>query len=367
MKKAKGSVGKLTPAQFEAAVSAGESFPCVLLMGEEDYLLRKVEQVYLERLLPSECRDFDLVQLTGDVPAYELRESLGWLPLMGSYCVLHMDSPAQLKDDAAEILRGYLKAPSSLLRIVLSEPPTKRRLKDKLREKPLVGLLSLLTSVHFPPLEEAQLVEWVIRYVKERGKRIAEDVALYLAQISTNSLRELAAKLDHAMLFVGDAKDIDIFTIQRISGITSEFSIFDLENAFQNQSLRECLHLSRRLLDGGETVLRLVNHLHKSLTLVWQIQTTLGKKGRDETQRKILGKRYFVKDKGGSLIVRDRFIAAARSMPMPMIERGLLGLLDLEITLKTRVVQEDVLFYHWLCDVLTHGQATTEPKVALES
>jgi DNA polymerase III delta subunit len=216
-------------------------------------------------------------------------------------------------------------------------------------------------------LEEAQLVEWAIQYVKGQGKRMADDVAQYLVQTSTNSLRELAAKLDHAMLFVGDAEEIDIFTLQRISGITSEFSVFDLEKAFQNQSLEECLHISRRLLEGGETVLRLVGYLHRSLTLIWQIKTTLRKENRDEVQRKILGKRYFVRDKEGDFVVRDQFIAAARSMPMPMIEGGLLGLLDLEVTLKTRMVQEDVLFYQWLCDVLTHKEVRPEPVMSVES
>jgi len=375
-KSIKKHTGQLTPAQFESAINAGQSFPCVLLIGEEDYLRQKAEQAYLDMLLPSEYRDLDFAQLSGKkLKGKDLRDALARLPIIGPHCVLYLDEPSELEKELTNILKSYLKNPNPLQKVLLveadksSKPDSSSRakLQRRLKEEPLKGLLPLLTYVNYPFLESEARVNWVINYVQQKGKSISDKAALLLVEISADLLYELASKLDNAILYVGDEEVIDVSAIERISGITSEFSVFDLEKAFHAQSLKECLCLSKRLLDGGETVLRLVNHFHQSLTLVWQLKAAFGQERPLRTPQEILGKRYFVRDKDGSFVVRDQFFAAARTMPMAMIERGLLGLLDLEITLKTRMVQEDLLFYQWLYDVLTLGEAKPEPKIALES
>jgi DNA polymerase-3 subunit delta len=343
VKRTKKLAGRLAPAEFDAAVNEGENFPCVLLMGEEDYLIQRAEQAYLDKLLSGEFRDFDFVHLTGDVAAPDLRESLCRLPLVAPYCVLYLDGPAELRQDSAEILKDYLRKPSASLKVVLTEFPTQRRLKDKLKEEPLHGLADLATTVQYLPLKEAQLAEWIVHYVSKQGKKITNEAAQYLMEISTNSLRDLAAKLDHAVHFIGTAKEIDILVVQRISGITSEVTLFQLEEALFHQSLSDCLRISKRLFEGGSQILQLTNYLHRSLTRVWQIKTTLHSRDRDVLHRKILGAQHWK---------RREFEQAARTVSMEAIERGLVGLLDLEIALKTRVVEEDILFYHWLYETL---------------
>lgn len=346
-------VGKATSAEFSAAIKAGKSFPCVLLVGPEDYLRQKDAEAYIESLLPPDRRDFDFTRVAGDAMGVpDMRAALSELPFLGPHRLLCIDSPADLGDEAAAVLKAYLKAPSEALRLLLLEPD------GNPREKPLSELLPSLLWIHYGRLKEHQRIDWIISYLQDQGKTITAEAAHYLAQTSTSSLSELAAKLDHAALFVGEVSQVDVFAIQRIAGVTSEVTVYQLEDAFQKGSLSECLGLSKALLEGGETVLRLVSYFHRSLLRLWQIKATSRRRDRDELQRRILGNQYWK---------RDAFVRAARAMPLATLEKALTGLLDLEIALKTRMPQADILFYHWLWEVMANGHRTTEPATGTRS
>jgi DNA polymerase-3 subunit delta len=355
----KKTTGKLTPTEFRAAVKAGKSFPCVLLVGPEDYLRDRDAQAYTDMLLPPDQRDFDLTRIEGEtVNAPDMRAALGELPLLGSTRVLYIDNPADLNDESAAVLKAYLKAPSSALRLLLvqQEPkPEDRPAKKKpLKEKPLSDLLPSLLWIHYPPLKDEQRIDWIIRYLQDQGKTITAEAAHYVAETSSSSLWELAAKLDHAALFVGDAEEVDLLAIQRIAGITSEVTIYQLEDALHKGSLSQCLYLSKALLEGGETVLHLVGYLHWSLFRLWKVKATDRKKNRDELHQQILGTTLW-RWKGNA------FVQAARRMSAASLERALTGLLDLEVALKTRSAEGDILFYHWLWEVVAGGRGAPEP------
>jgi len=355
------SVGQVTLTDFRKAIKAGKSFPCVLFMGPEEYLQRADAEYYIDSLVPASHRDFDLTRIAGDElkedkwPKSPLRVALTQLPLLGSYRVLLVDNAGDLKKEIVKGLIVYLKSPNPALRLLLVDS------REKLREEPLKELLEHLVAVSYQYLEEGERIDWVINYLREHRKRITDEAVHCLVQTSTQSLSELAAKLDHATLFVGDVPEIDIFAVQRISGITSKVTVFDLERALHKGSLSESLQMARRILEGGESVLKLIAYLHRSLILIWQILRIPHSKDKDQELRRILGKRYFVKDQEKKLVVRDSFVRAAKVMRLPTIERALLGLLDLEITLKTRTVEEDILFYHWLWQVMGPNRGMLEP------
>lgn len=359
----KKSTGKLTPAEFRAAIKAGKSFPCVLLVGSESYLRERDAQAYTDMLLPPEQRDFNLTRIDGETAsAPDMRAALGELPLLGSTRVLYMDNPAKLDSESAAALEAYLKAPSSALRLVLEqqEPrPEERSPKKKpLQEKPLKELLSSLLWIHYPPLKDDKRIDWIIKYLQERGKKITTEAAHYVAETSSSSLYELAAKLDHVALFVGGTDEVDILAVQRTAGITSEVTIYQLEDALHKGSLLQCLHLSKALLEGGESVLGLAAYLHRSLFRLWQIKATDRRRNRDELHRRILGNQHWK---------REAFVDAARAMSVASLEAALTGLLDLEIALKTRSAEGDILFYHWLCEVVPRGRRTPEPVAGVGS
>ncbi len=388
MGRVKKTTGKIVPSDFRAAIKAGESFPCVLLMGPEEYLQRADAELYVGSLVPVSHRDFDLTQITGEgLKADELRSALVQLPSLGSYRVLLIDNAGDLKkrepssgkakgeskDGPIEVLKAYLKNPNPALRLLLLDS------REKLKEEPLKELPEHVLSVSYQYLEENQRIDWAINYLRQQHKRITDEAAYYLVQTSTKSLSELAAKLDHAAFFVGDVPEIDILAVQRILGVTSKVSVFDLERALHKGSLSESLHIARRLLEGGEAVLKVIAYLHSSLILLWQVlriprirdeeeELREGQKPRrEEDLRRVMGKRYWVKDQEQKLIVRDSFVRAAKVISLPVIERALLGLLDLEITLKTRTVEEDILFYHWIWQVMGPSRGTLEPLADMGS
>ena len=347
--------GQLTPAEFDAAVRAGTALPAVLLTGPEDYLRQRAADNYIDKFLTPESREFNFTYLSAgeSIKPPVLRHALAELPMLGSFRLLLLDQPTKLTSEAASVLKDYLKKPNPALRILMADSENKPKYSS------LNGLLPSVLWVHYKPLSENERTRWCIRYMKEHEKKMSDEAAGYLVQTSKKSLSDLAAKLDHAALFVGEARDVDMFTIQRISGVTSEVNVYQLEDALHRKALADCLRIARSLLEGGEPVLRLMNYLHRSLFRLWQIKVLGRRRGNHEKSiKKILG---------GQSWKSDAFIRGAKGMSFAALERGLKGLMDLEITLKTRTVQGDVLFYHWLWEVMADERDKLEPGTGLGS
>lgn len=346
--------GQLTPAEFDAAVRKETAFPAVLLTGPEDYLRQRAADSYLEKFLTRESREFDFTCLSGEsTTAPELRHALAELPLLGSFRLLLIDQPKELPSEVASVLKDYLKKPDSMMRILMVDPD------DKPQKSSLKTLLPSVLWIHYKLLGENERTRWCIKYMKEHEKEISEEAAGYLVQTSKKSLIDLTAKLDHAALFTGETRKIDVLTIQRISGVTSEVTIYQLEDALHQKSLVECLRIARSLLEGGEPVLRLMSYLHRSLFRLWQIKVLGRRRGNHEKSfQEILGNQSWKS---------AAFIKAAKGISFAALERGLRGLMNLEITLKTRTVQGDILFYHWLWEVMAGEKDKLEPGTGLGS
>ena len=346
--------GQLTPAEFDAAVRTGTVFPVVLLTGPEDYLRQRAADNYLDKFLTPESREFDFTYLAGEsTRGPELRHALAELPMLGSFRLLLLDRPTEMTSESASVLKDYLKKPNPALRILMADS------ENKPRNSSLKELLKSVLWIHYKPLNDNERAHWSIRYLKALDKEISDEAAGYLVQTSKKSLVDLAAKLDHAALFVGEARDVDMFTIQRISGVTSEVTVYQLEDALHRKSLADCLRFARSLLEGGEPVLRLINYLHRSLFRLWQIKVLERRRGNHEKSiKEILGNQFWKS---------EAFIRGAKVMSFAALERGLRGLMDLEITLKTRTVQGDVLFYHWLWEVMAGERDKLEPGTGLGS
>jgi DNA polymerase III subunit delta len=255
----------LAPAEFLKTIRKGKRFNLLLLAGEEEFLIRQALDEYMKIAVTPECRDFDFSEFNGrETDAKSLWAALTTMPLMVPQRIVLLDAPSQLEADGKEALRKYLERPSASTSLILVQ---QLQGKERLSFEPP----SKMDMVLFPKVPERERAAWAIDYAKRHDKKLLTDAAEYLIEISGSGLAELASKLDHAFLFLSDETDIDVKTLMKISGITSEHTVFNVIDAIFEQKPAEALKMTRSLLEGGEPLLRLLSVQRGTFFKVWQV------------------------------------------------------------------------------------------------
>jgi DNA polymerase III subunit delta len=346
----------LTPAKFLEAVRKGKRFEIVLLRGEEDYLLREALQEYISRIVTPESVDFNYQEFrSGEVSGETLWNALITLPFMGDLRLVVLDLSSDVKKDVIKALAAYSQRPSATTSLVLIYLADGGRL-DWGDQQP-----ESLVDVEFKPLNESERAAWAEAFVKCAGKSLHREAVSYLVQTSAKSISDLAAKLNHAVLFSGDETEITVQTLMKVSGVSSEFTVFQLEDAILRQRHTDAHRIACSLLEGGEALLRLLAVHRGTLIKLWQISRAIRKNSRwqdtdaDPLIKSILGRQDFK---------MNDFKKSAQKMGEAQLRKAVLSLLELEITIKTGS-QEPYLYFEWLWRVCGHGWKSSEPAFQL--
>lgn len=331
----------MTPARFRDAVRKGQLFDVVLLRGSEDYLLREVLREYIAAAMPAAAADFDRSDFRGpDVEPRTFYNAVTTLPLMASRRLVILEITSELGSDLAAAVQRYIERPAATTSLVLVVVHT-----ESARRGSDVRLPGSFAQVDFAPLKDDDRIAWAIDFVRARGKTLLQDAADYLIKSSSSSLADIAAKLEHAVLFGGDEQEINELTLQRVAGVSSEYTSYKLEDAILAGQCKEALLIAQSLLDGREPLLRLLA-FHRTLMMrLWQFKWLMiesDKKSnvydRRELEQQILGRQSFK--------IND-FKRATGRYSLSSIQIAVQGLLEVEINAKTRT-DEPHRYYEWL-------------------
>ena len=347
----------LTPVKFLEAARKGKRFEIVLLRGEEDYLLREALTEYIARTISPDSADFNYNEFrTGEVNGETLWNALITLPFLGDLRLVVLDLSGEVRKDVVKVLMDYSLRPSPTTSLVLTALADGGRL-DWGDQQP-----ESLVDVEFKPLKEFERAAWAEEYIKSTGKSLHREAVLYLVQTSSKSISDLVAKLNHAVLFVGDEKEITVQTLMKVSGVSSEFTVFQLEDAILGQKNVEAHRIANSLLTGGEALLRLLAFHRGTLMKLWQVSRANRKPLSWQTSNE--GGQFYKNLFGRQTFKIDEFKKSAQRIGEAKIRNAIRGLLELEVVAKTSS-QEPYLYFEWLWRVCSHGWKSSEPVFQL--
>jgi DNA polymerase-3 subunit delta len=342
----------LSPAKFLEAVRKGKRFETVLLRGEEEYLLREALQEFVSKTVPPESADFNYSELrASEVSGEALWNALTTMPFTGERRLIVLDLNGELRKDVAEALTAYVQRPSPTTTLVMVSSEGGKMDWGEQRPESLV-------EVEFKPLSESDRMAWAETFVKLGGKKLHPDAARYLVETSSKGLSDLAAKLSHAILFVGDEPEISVHTLMKVSGVSSEFTVFNLEDAILGRNAIEAQRIAKSLLEGGEALLRLLAFHRGTLMRVWQTNRAVHKPAAwqesgeaDKFWKELFGRQAFK--------VNSFKVAAQRTNEV-QLRNAIQHLLELEVEAKTGT-HEVHQYFEWLWRVCGQGWKPSEP------
>lgn len=341
-----------TPHTLFAAAKKGELPAVTLLIGTDEYLIRQTSTSILNVIATPEIRDFDFNHFRGDaVDGNTLWNALTTLPLLASKRVILLENPAKLDDRATERLTKYIELPSPTTILLLVQIIEDRISLDLPLDKIAVCEFAFVQK-------NLNRSEWATKHVARSKKQLSREALDYLLNSSSSDIGDLAAKLDAAILYVGDETEIDVSTIMKVSGVTTTFTIWNLEDAILKGRSGEALKIAKSFLDGGEKLPMLLGFHRKSLLLTWKLATLMRKYSGptlDENVRKLMGQKSF---KFNDFKAQVKALGEARI-------RGLVEeLLEVESVLKGRSGEEGAhrRYFEWLCHMSEIAANRQEPS-----
>jgi DNA polymerase-3 subunit delta len=344
--------GSMSPAKFLEAVRKGKRFEMVLLRGEEEYLLREALQEFVSKTVPLESADFNYSELRAvEVSPEVLWNALTTLPFIGERRLIVLDLNGEPRKEIAEALARYMKRPAATTTLVMVFSEGGRR--DWGEQQP-----ESLVEVEFKPLSESDRTAWVGAFVKRGGKRLHPDAASYLIQTSSKSLFDLVAKLSHAILFVGDEPEISVHTLMKVSGVSSEFTVFNLEDAILERKQVEAHRIAKSLLDGGEALLRLLAFHRGTVMRLWQTKRAVHKP--EAWQKSAEADKFWKELFGRQSFKLNSFKSAARRAEEVQLRNAVRHLLEVEVEAKTGTHDLNQ-YFEWLWRVCGQGWKPSEP------
>ncbi|RPH93032.1 DNA polymerase III subunit delta [candidate division KSB1 bacterium] len=348
--------GSVKPFKFLEAVRKGKHFDIVLLRGEEEYLLREALHEYISAVISPEGRDFDYCEFrSGEVTGEALWNALITLPFLAERRLVVLELTAEPKQELAKALSNYVNRPSSTTCLVLVA------VTDDPRSGSLLQVPPSVVDVHFKALSDSERLQWAGDYTKARGKSLTADAVRYLIDSSSKSLSDIAAKLNHAMLYMGDETEIGIQVLMKVSGVSSEFNVFQLEDAILDQQAEEAHKIARSLLEGGEALLRLLTSHRRLVLRLWQAGRL--QKKPESWHNSTEGYGIWKSMLGGQIFKMKSIRSASKVIGEAQIRKAVLALLDLEVHAKTRS-QEPYLYLEWIWRMAGTGWSTKEPAIS---
>ncbi len=201
-----------------------------LLYGEESYFIDKLSQLFIEKIIPEEAKDFDQTIHYGDeLNVEDLIADLMRFPLMSERVLIIIKEAQSAKN--LEKLAPYLKEIPSQTTLVLCY-------KNKLDKRKTFFKLLLEKAVCFESqaVKEYKIAETIMLMAKEYGFEISNQVAQILADHTGTNLEQIASDLNKLALAINKPKhQISLDDIEQYIGISKEFNNFELIDAIVNK------------------------------------------------------------------------------------------------------------------------------------
>jgi DNA polymerase III subunit delta len=219
-------------------IGAGKYDPVYVLQGEETYYIDLISNYIEANALSESDKGFNQVVLYGkDVTVATILTHAKRFPMMAERQVVIVKEAQEIQDlqkeAGSKLLLDYLARPLLSTILVLCH---KHKTLDKRRE---LGkkIDQLAVSVAFKKPYENQLGEFVIGYLKGKGKQIDDGAVRILAEYVGNDLNRLANEIEKVLIAVPANEPVSAEHVMSQVGISKEYNIFELQKALIRRDL----------------------------------------------------------------------------------------------------------------------------------
>lgn len=328
-------------------LQAGKRSPLYLLIGEE-FNRNRSEKVILDLIVPAEMRDFNYDLLDGSrLDGSQLAVLCREYPMMHDTRVVLVRDADKIRATAWEELMQYLSGPSESTVLILSAAKLDKR-RNYYKKIKSAGRI-----VEFKPPPPEQMPGWIQSWLAEHNRQISWEQAQTLADQIEPRLNLVVQEMEKLLTISLDSDEITDTHIEQCIGVSREFSIFELTNAFFRRDLDQAVdiyHYTSRTIAPQQLLAALSN----SLTRLWSVARLHSGGGDNRSIAAALGLNPWA-------VKHD--LARLHNFSLAEIEQAVKWLLETDEQFKTSSIDPRTLVTRFLFKVsLQRNRETVTPQ-----
>jgi DNA polymerase-3 subunit delta len=226
----------MSMATFDSIItelSKKQYHPLYLLMGDEPYYIDQITDYITKNVMSEAEKSFNFTTFYGkDTDVHNVIDASKRFPMMSAVQVVLVREAQELK--GIEDLHFYAEKPLKSTLLVLAYKYGKY---DK-RKKLYKAVEQNGVIFESAKLREDKIPDWVVNYLKNKGKSIEPPAALLLTEFLGNDLSKIANELDKLLLVLSkDIKTITSAHIEKNIGFSKDFNAFELTKALGQKNI----------------------------------------------------------------------------------------------------------------------------------
>jgi DNA polymerase-3 subunit delta len=212
--------------------------PVYWFEGEESYYIDKLVDHAEHKILSDAEAGFNLTVFYGrDANWPDVVNACSRYPMFAEKQVVLLKEAQHMKE--IDKLEGYISNPLRSTIFVVSYKEKKvdgrSKLAKLLKEKGEV--------ISTKKIYENQLPEWTSELVRSKGFSISQKAVMLLVDHIGNDLSRIDNEIDKLLLNLGDKKAITEDHIETYVGISKEYNVFELQDAFGRKDLAKAIRI----------------------------------------------------------------------------------------------------------------------------
>jgi DNA polymerase-3 subunit delta len=278
-----------------------------MLLGAEDFLVRRLTARLIELALGDGLRDFNFAELEAlSASAPALLQELNVYPLGSSRRVALIRDVGSLPAAAQEALEKSLSnLPDFITLILTSERFDRRKTLYKAIEKNGV-------VIELGPLRPAEVKTWIREMLAEKGKKASPYLIDNIFELTGSDLSDVSNEVTNLLDYMGERNAVEQSDIDALVESRRREPIYMLSEHVAERDIIKSWTVLRQLLAEGEHELRILWHLDYTVKRLLRAKCLLEDGVRDDAVAKALQIKPFLK---------ARFLQQARSFSLEELRR----------------------------------------------
>jgi DNA polymerase-3 subunit delta len=257
----------MKPSDFHRHLETGSLVPVYLLTGDAELQVEEAWTQILRKVVPEKARRFNGERFRArEVPASHVLTILGTLPMFGPKRLVLVQHIENWAKDQQKLLLAYLQKPVATACLVLTLGSVKGM------EKVEAAVEASGIVVNFAPLTEWDAPKWVQNRAGQQGRQVTPKAAAFLTEWVGLDEQALSQELEKLILYVGEARSIDVEDVRQVVSCQRTFSSFEMMRHVGQKETSKALTALRNLMLAGEAPLAVLGLLARQVRLIWQVK-----------------------------------------------------------------------------------------------
>jgi len=214
--------------------------PVYWIEGEEDFYINKVIDYAEHHILNEAEAGFNLTVFYGkDANWPDVVNACCRYPMFAERQVVLLKEAQHMKD--LEKLEHYISKPLASTIFIISHKEKKldgrTALARTLKDKPGIEILTT------KKLRDNQLSEWTSELVLSKGFTLSQKALVLIVENIGNDLSRIEKEIEKLSVNLGERKNITEDDIEKYVGISKEYNMFELQDAFGKKDLSKAIRI----------------------------------------------------------------------------------------------------------------------------